>query len=117
PRRHVRVLAWVAAAAVLAQATLGGLTVLFKLQSLGISLAHAGLAQLFFASTVALAVLSSGAWRAGGAPIVDARGPSLRALATATAIAVYAQILLGGWVRYTPGAPYRSEEHTSELQS
>ena len=106
-RRWVRRLAGVAAVAVLSQAVLGGLTVLLKLHSLPVSLAHAGLAQAFFATVVTLAVVTSDAWRrAHEDPFGGGSDRVLRRLAIATSHMVYIQILLGAWVRYTPGAAY-----------
>ncbi|HVY61425.1 MAG TPA: heme o synthase [Planctomycetota bacterium] len=107
PRRWVRRLAATAAVAVLCQATLGGLTVLFKLHSLPVSLGHAGLAQAFLSIVTALAVVTSPAWRgAHEDPFGGGRDRVLRGLSIATAAAVYGQILLGAWVRYTPGAAF-----------
>src|SRR3712207_2615983 len=50
PKRYVRVLGWVALAAVIVQGLLGGLTVIFLLPP-AISIAHAGLAEIFFCMT------------------------------------------------------------------
>lgn len=61
PRRWMRRLGWSALAAVLAQGVLGGLTVLFFLPP-PISIAHASLAQLFFCTTVGIAVFTSRSW-------------------------------------------------------
>ncbi len=100
PRRWVRRLGWTALAAVVAQGLLGGVTVLYFLPA-PISISHAGLAQLFFALVVSLALFTSPGWRAGravsGAPDDDA----LARLALATPAVIYGQILLGATMRHT----------------
>jgi len=99
PRRWLRRLGLVALAAVCAQGLLGGLTVLYFLPA-PISIAHAGLAQMFFCLVVAIALFTSRSWQAVGTqpPVDDVR---LRILATSTCAAVYAQILLGATMRHT----------------
>lgn len=100
-RRWVRRLAWLAVATVLAQAALGGLTVLFFLPT-AISVSHAALAELFLCLVTTLAVVTSRAW-VGSAPSASpgraARFPARHAAAL-TAL-VYGQILLGAVVRHT----------------
>jgi cytochrome c oxidase assembly protein subunit 15 len=96
-RRSVRRLALAALAAVIVQGLLGGVTVLLLLPAT-VSIGHAGLAQLFFCMTVALALVTSRSWRERPAVPDDAR---LRRLALATTLAVYIQILLGATVRHT----------------
>ena len=99
PRRWLRRLGLVALVAVCAQGLLGGLTVLFFLPA-PISIAHAGLAQIFFCIVVATALFTSRSWQAVDAqrPVDDLR---LRMLAASTCAAVYAQILLGATMRHT----------------
>ena len=100
-RAWVRRLAWGAVGAVLAQAVLGGITVLLFLPP-AVSIAHAGLAQLFLCMIVTVAVATGRGFRdPAPAPrdLRDLRG--LRALALATVGAVYLQILLGALVRHT----------------
>ena len=60
-RRWVRRLGWFALAAVIAQGLLGGITVLYFLPPI-ISISHAGLAQIFFATIVSLATFTSKGW-------------------------------------------------------
>ena len=100
PRRWVRGLGWTALAAVVAQGLLGGITVLYFLPA-PISISHAGLAQLFFALVVGLALFTSSGWRASRvAP--DPRGDrGLARLALATPVFIYGQILLGATMRHT----------------
>ena len=99
-RRWMRWFGVAALGAILAQGLLGGLTVLFFLPP-AVSTAHAGLAEIFFCITVAIAVFTSPGWIAGyGVPVgVDDR--SLRTLTTATTVAIYTQILIGATMRHT----------------
>ncbi len=104
-RKAVRRLGVLAFAAILGQALLGGLTVLFLLPP-AVSSAHAGLAQIVFALTAAIAWMTSGAWTSGtivgGVSASDAVGLD-RAfrLASLAALATYVQILLGAVMRHT----------------
>jgi cytochrome c oxidase assembly protein subunit 15 len=97
PRRWVRRLGWIALAAVILQGVLGGLTVLFFLPA-PISIGHAGLAQLFFALTVSLALFTSRGWREPVLTPVD--DPALRRRAVWVASFVYLQILIGATMRH-----------------
>ena len=97
-RRWVRYLAWVALGAVILQGTLGGVTVLYFLPT-PISVAHAGLAQLVFCLTVALALFTSPSWHTGSAaPIADRM---LARLTIGTVAMVYVQVLVGAIMRHT----------------
>jgi cytochrome c oxidase assembly protein subunit 15 len=101
PRKWVRGVAVVAFVAVLAQAALGGITVLFFLPT-AISVSHAGLAQLFLCLLVVLAVVTSRRWvseKGAGSPATSAS--RIVTLVTATTIAIYVQILLGAVMRHT----------------
>lgn len=102
PRRSVRRLAWLAVAAVLCQALLGGLTVLFFLPT-AVSVAHAGLAEIFLCLVVSLAVVTSPSWNALAAPGREAapEAAGVSKLAVATTGAVYVQILLGAVMRHS----------------
>src|ERR1700720_3325180 len=64
PRRWMMRLGLAALGAVIAQGVLGGLTVLFFLPA-AISTAHAGLAEIFFCLTIAIALFTSPRWIAG----------------------------------------------------
>ena len=99
-RTWVRRLAWIGLMAVLAQGLLGGLTVLLRLPP-AVSVAHALLAQAFFAICVTLAVVTGPAWLAEGRPIDDPGRIPLHLLAAAAAAAVYLQTFLGAWMRHT----------------
>jgi len=98
-RSWVRKLAYLALVAVLAQAALGGITVLFYLPT-AISVSHAGLAQAFLVLVVTLAVVTSRFWfsQREAAAGVDAAG--LVALTSATTALIYLQILVGAVMRH-----------------
>ena len=64
PRRWLRWFGVATLGSVVAQGLLGGLTVLFFLPA-AISTAHAGLAEIFFCMTVAIAIFTSPGWIAG----------------------------------------------------
>ena len=99
PRRWMKWLGLTALGSVIAQGVLGGLTVKFFLPA-PISTAHAGLAEIFFCMTVAIALFTSPRWIAGyGGRILDDSG--LRRLATATTTLIYCQILVGATMRHT----------------
>jgi len=86
-----------ALAAVIAQGVLGGLTVLFFLPA-PVSTAHAGLAEVFFCTTMAIALFTSPGWIRGDHATDDAL---LRRLAATTTALIFAQILLGATMRHT----------------
>ena len=96
-RRWMRWLGVAALGAIVAQGVLGGLTVLFFLPP-AVSTAHAGLAEIFFCITVAIAVCTSASWNAAASPVDDSR---LRSIATLTTSVIYAQILIGAVMRHT----------------
>jgi cytochrome c oxidase assembly protein subunit 15 len=102
-RRWVRRLALVALLAVVVQAILGGITVIYLLPT-AVSVSHAGLANLFFCMTVVLAVTTGRGWFQ---PAPPAREPApgdrrrLRTLAISTTVILYVQILLGAVMRHT----------------
>jgi len=108
PRRWMRRLGWTALAAVIAQGVLGGLTVLFFLPA-SISTAHAGLAEVFFGLTIAIALFTSPGWMAGygrASDPADIPQPlelmtDAASVATATTALVYGQILIGATMRHT----------------
>jgi heme a synthase len=97
PRRWLRWFGVAALGAVVAQGLLGGLTVLYFLPP-AVSTAHAGLAEIFFCMTVAIALFTSPGWNTALAPVDDGR---LRRLAAATTVAIYCQILVGATMRHT----------------
>lgn len=103
PRRWVGRLAFAALAAVITQGILGGITVLFFLPA-PVSVAHAGLAEIFLCLTFGLALFTSPGWQHGyragdGAAGVD--DEVLRRVAAATTAGIYLQILVGATMRHT----------------
>ena len=117
PRRWLRWFGVATLGSVVAQGLLGGLTVLFFLPA-AISTAHAGLAEIFFCMTVAIAIFTSPGWingytaarspgrsamtgAEGDADAAGYTGSALRRLATAATVLIYAQILVGATMRHT----------------
>ena len=99
PRRWVRRLGGTAVLAIVAQALLGGITVLFYLP-VTISVSHACLAQLFFCVAVSLALFTGRDWRWDDTEFEDTSNPSLRRLSVATTVLVFIQLLLGAAFRH-----------------
>jgi cytochrome c oxidase assembly protein subunit 15 len=99
PRAAVRRLGWLLLGVVILQGVLGGTTVLLRLPS-AVSVAHAALAQVFFALTVLMFAVTSPAFPEQGAAGPDSGTPSARTLSLALVIAVYVQILVGAVVRH-----------------
>jgi cytochrome c oxidase assembly protein subunit 15 len=97
-RRWMRVLAFTALAAVCIQGLLGGLTVLYFLPT-PVSTAHAGLAQIFFCLTIAIALFTSRGWTQPPHHPVEDR--VLRRIATATTGVIYLQIIVGATMRHS----------------
>jgi len=97
-RRWMRTLGFTALAAVCLQGLLGGITVLYFLPT-PVSTAHAGLAQIFFCLTVAIALFTSRGWLEPAGPPADDR--MLRLTATVTTAAIYLQILVGATMRHS----------------
>jgi cytochrome c oxidase assembly protein subunit 15 len=98
-RRWMKTLGFVALGAVIFQGLLGGLTVKLLLPP-AVSIAHACLAQLFFSTTVAIALFTSKEWFQGAEMVEDHGWPSLRSLAVITPVMVLAQIALGAAFRH-----------------
>ena len=98
-RRWMRNLGWIALAAVIAQGVLGGMTVLFLLPK-PVSIGHACLAQLFFSTTVAMALFTSEGWRRGAQRVDDDGAPPLHILAVAVSLCVFLQLALGASARH-----------------
>jgi cytochrome c oxidase assembly protein subunit 15 len=97
-RRWLRWFAVAALGVVIAQGILGGITVLYFLPA-AVSIAHAGLAEIVFCMTVAIALFVSRGWNElSSSPVDDAR---LRQLTTATTFAIYCQILVGATMRHS----------------
>jgi len=99
-RAWVRKLGVLALVGVIAQGLLGGLTVKMMLP-LAVSSAHATLAQLFFCTTVSLAVFTSRSW-IQATPISEEKGSlPLRYLCTAALVTIFLQLILGATLRHS----------------
>ncbi len=99
-RSWVRKLGVVALVGVIVQGLLGGLTVKLMLP-LAVSTAHATLAQLFFCTTVSLAVFTSRSWMQA-TPIAEEKGSlPLRYLCTAALVTIFLQLVIGATLRHS----------------
>jgi cytochrome c oxidase assembly protein subunit 15 len=99
-RSWVRRLGLAALAGVVAQGLLGGLTVKLMLP-LVVSAAHATLAQLFFCTTVSLAVFTSSSWSEDRPLLEDQGSLPLRYLCVAAAAAIFLQLIIGATLRHS----------------
>lgn len=97
-RRWMRRFGLLALAAVIVQGVLGGITVLYFLPA-PVSVAHAGLAEIFFCMTVAAVVFTSPRWLSPTSAPVDDR--VLRGIAATLTVLVFVQILVGAAMRHT----------------
>ena len=100
PRRWVRRLGLVALFGVVAQGLLGGLTVKLMLP-LAVSTAHATLAQLFFCTTVALAVFTSKSWTTQRVTFEEKGSIPVRYVSLAAAATIFLQLILGATLRHS----------------
>ena len=100
PRAWVRRLGYVALAAVITQGILGGITVLWFLPP-PVSIAHAGLAQLVFCLTIAIALVTSPGWSRGAVGDAAADDRTLQQVAAVTTAVIYVQIIAGATMRHT----------------
>ena len=99
-RDWVRKLGVFALLAVIAQGLLGGLTVKLMLP-LAVSTAHATLAQLFFCTTVSLAVFTSRSWMEAR-PLPEEKGIlPLRYICTAALVTIFLQLIIGATLRHS----------------
>ena len=99
-RDWVRKLGIFALLAVIAQGLLGGLTVRLMLP-LAVSTAHATLAQLFFCTTVSLAVFTSRSWIEARPLPEETAGTPLRLLCTVALVAIFLQLIIGATLRHS----------------
>lgn len=99
-RRWLRWLAIGAFCTVIAQAILGGLTVLL-FQPPAISTAHATVAQTFFCIAVAIALFTGRKWVEEQPQVeFDRRRPTLSTLTWLSIFVLYVQLVLGGMFRH-----------------
>src|SRR6478672_6546269 len=99
-RNWVRKLSIVALAGVIAQGLLGGLTVKLMLP-LAVSAAHATLAQLFFCTTVSLAVFTSRSWIEANPIGEEKDNVPVRYLCTVALVTIFLQLILGATLRHS----------------
>ena len=100
PRRWVRRLGVVALVGVIAQGILGGLTVKLMLP-LAVSSAHATLAQLFFCTTVSLAVFTSASW-IRERPVIEEQGSCAASLSVpGRGRRILVQLVIGATLRHS----------------
>jgi cytochrome c oxidase assembly protein subunit 15 len=100
PRRWLRWLAVAAFCTVIAQAVLGGLTVLL-FQPPAVSTAHATVAQTFFCIAVAIALFTGRNWVEEQPRVeFDSHRPSLFTLTLLSVFVLYVQLILGGMFRH-----------------
>ena len=92
-------LALFALMAVVLQGVLGGLTVKMMLP-LAVSSAHATLAQLFFCTTVSIAVFTSPSW-IEARPLPEEKGSPLRHMCTMALALIFVQLVLGATLRHS----------------
>jgi len=101
PRRWVKRLGWFALGLVIVQGLFGGLTVKLLLP-LWVSAAHATLAQLFFLTTVSIAVFTSRSWTYAEPKIFeDDNGVSPRTMCVASLALILVQLVLGATLRHS----------------
>src|SRR5215470_7473747 len=100
-RKWVRRLGVLALLGVITQGLLGGLTVKLMLP-LVVSAAHATLAQLFFSTTVSLAVFTSKSWMEARALPAEEEGIlPLRYLCTGALVTIFLQLIIGATLRHS----------------
>ncbi len=99
-RRWVKWVAFAAVMAVLAQALLGGITVLFYLP-VAISTAHATLGQIFFCLAASLAFFTSAGWRWDEPKGEDTARPHLRQYTPILSGVILLQLILGAVYRHS----------------
>jgi len=99
PRRWVRKTALAALGLIVAQAILGGITVLLLLP-LAVAVAHAATAQAFFCLIVAIAVFTNPRFGEVSGEQPEAQKLPVARLAVVTTAVIYAQILIGALMRH-----------------
>ena len=99
-RRWVQVFGLVLLLAVIGQGVLGGLRV--RMDERAIAMLHGCTGPLFFALTVAMAVVTSRRWREQGPHAASSAARRLTPLAAATALVAYLQLVVGAQLRHVP---------------
>src|ERR1700687_4183247 len=98
-RSWVRKTAFAAAAVIVVQALLGGITVLYLLP-LPVAVAHAATGQALFCLMVAMALFTNPKFATGRQLEAATGSPRIGVLATITTTVIYAQILIGAVMRH-----------------
>jgi heme a synthase len=98
-RRWMKALALGALGTIIAQAILGGMTVLHFLPP-AISTAHAAVAQTFFCIAVLIAIFTGQKWVEEAPQFADARRPTLLGLCLLSIFILYVQLILGAMFRH-----------------
>lgn len=98
-RRWMRWLGVTAFGAVIAQAILGGLVVLLQLHY-GFPVEHASLAQILFATTVAIAFFTSQWWQSNLPQAEDFGSPPIHTLVPLTVAVTFLQVVFGALFRH-----------------
>lgn len=98
-RSWVRKTAYAAAAVIVVQAILGGITVLYLLP-LPVAVAHAGTAQGLLCLMVSMALFTNPKFGTGPQLDADVGRPRLAVLVTLTTAVIYTQILIGAVMRH-----------------
>jgi len=99
-RSWVKKLAWSAVGAVLLQAVLGGATVLLHLPT-EVSVAHAGLAQIFFSLIITLTLVTSMLWLEITPGKLSTAPTMIPNFALVTTVLIYFQIVVGAVTRHS----------------
>lgn len=100
-RSWVKRLGWFALGLVIVQGLIGGLTVKMSLP-VAVSSIHSTVAQLFFLTTVSLAVFTSRSWISASTIVSETgKGFSLRSLCVLTLVLILAQLFLGATMRHS----------------
>jgi cytochrome c oxidase assembly protein subunit 15 len=98
-RKWLSRLCWTALAAAVLVAGLGESKAFVSLPHTP-GILHACLAQLFFSTTVAMALFTSRGWKQGPEPVQDYGWPSMRSLAIVVPVLVFLQVTLGAAYRH-----------------
>jgi heme a synthase len=101
PRRWVKIFGTIALLSVIAQAILGGITVLYFLPT-WVSTLHATLAQTFFCMIVSLTVFTSRWWKENRR--AEPSSENLTGSFVAATVLIYIQLILGSWMRHSQAA-------------
>ncbi|MGH7198532.1 MAG: COX15/CtaA family protein [Candidatus Omnitrophota bacterium] len=101
-RKWVRLLGVAAFLAVIAQAVLGGLTVIYLLPP-AISIFHACLGPTFFCLVASLALFTSAEWKEGRASVASENAGTIQKMLLLTTGLIYTQLIAGAIVRHTEG--------------